>query len=75
MRTLRSLVVCAAVAVAMPAVAVDEPTDSMAGRVTIIKVGKLASPFPPSLWLSFAGDSSPAPHLRHVPPRALLRPL
>jgi hypothetical protein len=42
MRTLRSLVVCAAVALPVPAVAADEPTESMAGRVTIIKVGKLA---------------------------------
>ena len=42
MHALRSLVVFTAVAVAMPAVAADEPTDSMAGRVTIIKVGKLA---------------------------------
>ena len=42
MRILPYLAVCAAVAFSIPALAVDEPTDSMAGRVTIIKAGKLA---------------------------------
>ena len=42
MRTLRLLVACAAMALPIPVAAVDEPTDSMAGKVTIIKAGKLA---------------------------------
>src|SRR5687767_11583873 len=42
MRTLRLLVVCAAMAVFSPAAAVDEPTDSMTGKVMTIKAGKLA---------------------------------
>jgi hypothetical protein len=42
MHTLRLLVACAAMALPNPAAAVDEPTDSMAGKVMIIKAGKLA---------------------------------
>jgi hypothetical protein len=42
MRMLRYLLAAAALSLAVPVLAVDEPTDSMAGKVTIIKAGKLA---------------------------------